>query len=329
MKQYQYYLKKCGFQELGSKNDNGKRQRGAYLLTSKSTLFFFPPLSKTQLNDNTLLPIIPLNSGEKIYCNYVYNNDKYHDSQALNPRDEYRIYLNKTIEAKTGEFVAGDIVVVRKENIMKNSNMQTIYLLDLIKPDDTLYYNKLNEIIEKSPIRGNYALYTGIFSEFEKKAENILSYPHFKVSVDETVTREIEKNSMKNVAGLFNEASFRDFVLVGYSNLCAITGNAIQYESLINLEAAHIKPKSHGGLFLPNNGIALSRDMHWAFDKGFFTLDNDLKVKVHEAIIDEYLNSYNGKQIRIPVNSFFAPDIDNIRYHQENVYGLFLKKGRL
>ena len=70
-----YYLKKCGHQELGSVGANGKTHRGRYLLTSmnESVLSFFPALSKTQLNDSALLPIIPLYSGEKVYCNYVYH----------------------------------------------------------------------------------------------------------------------------------------------------------------------------------------------------------------------------------------------------------------
>lgn len=76
-----YYLKRCGHQELGSIRE-GKAQRGRYLLTSMDAIDFFPSLSTTQLNDSALLPIIPLYSGKKIYCTYVYHNDKYHGSTA-------------------------------------------------------------------------------------------------------------------------------------------------------------------------------------------------------------------------------------------------------
>ena len=95
-----YYLKRCGFQELGSVGADGVVHRGRYLLTSMSedVLSLFPPLSVAQLNDSALLPIIPLYSGEKVYCNYVYHNDKFHGSRATHPRNEYRIYLNKALE---------------------------------------------------------------------------------------------------------------------------------------------------------------------------------------------------------------------------------------
>lgn len=63
----QYYLKRCGHQELGSIGVDGRANRGRYLLTSmdENVLSFFPPLSTAQLNDCALLPIIPFYSGEK------------------------------------------------------------------------------------------------------------------------------------------------------------------------------------------------------------------------------------------------------------------------
>lgn len=324
-----YYLKKCGHQELGSVK-NGKPQRGRYLLTSmsKEVLNMFPPLSETQLNDSAILPIIPLYSGKKVYCNYVYHNDRFHGSIAKHPRNEYRIYLNKTLEEQQLLFTENDIIVIRKDQIIENDEEQTIYYLDYLKNNGTALYNKLNKVIEVYPINGGYGIFEGIIPEFEDKVNKISKQDDCKVVIDKTVTDKISTSS-DNIASLFNAVSFRDFIMVGYDNLCAITGNVIKYESYMNLEAAHIKPKSHGGLFLPNNGIALCRDLHWAFDKGFFTLDDDLKVVVHPKILSEYLNSFNGKKIRVPNNPFFAPDVENVRYHRKNVYGLFLMTGKL
>lgn len=39
-------------------------------------LAFFLPLSKDILNDTAVLPIIPLYTGKKTYCNYVYHNER-------------------------------------------------------------------------------------------------------------------------------------------------------------------------------------------------------------------------------------------------------------
>lgn len=117
--------------------------------------------------------------------------------------------------------------------------------------------------------------------------------------------------------------------MTGYKNRCAITGNVIRYGSFMNLEAAHIWPRSHKGLYLPSNGIALCRDMHWAFDKGMFTVDDNLKVIVHPEVESDYLKQYNNKTLYIPENAFFRPDINNLRYHQTHIYGLFKTAGSL
>ncbi len=324
-----YYLKKCGHQELGSVK-NGKAQRGRYLLTSmnKNVLTMFPPLSESQLNDSALLPVIPLYSGKKVYCNYVYHNDKFHGSTANHPRNEYRIYLNKELEEQQYLFCEDDIIIIRTESITEEDEPQIVYYLDHLKNNGSALYDKLNKVIEDYPINGGYGIFEGNIPEFEEKVSKLAKPDDCEVAIDDTVTKKIA-TSADNMASLFNAVSFRDFIMVGYDNLCAITGTVIKYESYMNLEAAHIKPKSHGGLFLPNNGMALCRDLHWAFDKGFFTLDDDLKVVVHPKIESEYLNSFNGRQIRIPSNQFFVPDLENVRYHRKNVYGLFLTTGKL
>ena len=295
---------------------------------NENVLKMFPPLSTAQLNDSALLPVIPLYSGKKVYCNYVYHNDKFHGSTAVHPRNEYRIYLNKELEEQQLLFSENDIIIIRAEEITEEDESQTIYYLDYLRNNGTALYDKLDKVIEDYPINGGYGIFEGTIPEFEEKVSKLAKPDDCEVAIDNTVTNKIA-TSVDNMASLFNAVSFRDFIMVGYDNLCAITGTVIRYESYMNLEAAHIKPKSHGGLFLPNNGMALCRDLHWAFDKGFFTLDDDLKVVVHPKIESEYLNSFNGKQIRIPSNQFFVPNLDNVRYHRENVYGLFQTTGKL
>lgn len=326
-----YYLKKCGFQELGSVGIDGKTHRGRYLLTSMNpdVLSIFPALSTTKKNDFSLLPIIPLYTGKKVYCNFVYHNDKFHGSQAKHPRNEYRIYLNNELENTPKYFVCNDIMVMRKDIVEDNGEIQTVYPMDLIKDIDSILYKHLNSLISDSKISGGYAVYEGIISEFETKYDEIKKVGEPVIAIDDSVTKFVEKSESEAVANLFNSTNFRDFVMVGYENLCAVTRTVIKYENYMNLEAAHIKPKSHGGLFLPNNGIAMSRDIHWAFDKGFFSLNDDFNIIVHPKTTSDYLHSFAGKQIKLPPNNFFVPDLANIQYHRENVYGLFLTTGRL
>lgn len=328
---YTYYLKKCGFQELGSVGTDGKVHRGRYLLTSMKSevLSFFPPLSQTKKNDFTLLPIIALYSGKKVYCNFVYHNDKFHGSTAKSPRNEYRIYLNNELEHTSKYFEQNDIMIMRKDYIKDDEGTQTVYPMTLVKDHQSKLYQELDEAIQNSAMNGGYGIYESIVDEFETLYTNVKSVGEPTVVIDESVTKFVEKSENDTIANLFNSSNFRDFVMVGYDNLCAVTGTVIKYESYMNLEAAHIKPKSHGGKFLPNNGIAMSRDIHWAFDKGFFSIDDDYTIIVHPKTTSDYLSSFEGKKLRLPANGFFIPDIVNMQYHRENVYGLFLTTGRL
>lgn len=333
----EYYIKKLCHQELGSVSSDGKVNRGRYMFSSKDirVLKMFPPLSQTQKNDSALLAMIPLYLNKKVYCNYVYHNDKYHGGS----RNEYRIYLNSELENNQILFKKDDIVIIRKDELIaENENeeySQTVYFLELIQQHDSKLYKLCENEITNSGIRGNFAIYNGEIREFEQKVNKLKSNDMVNVAIDNSVVKQItkEENADKGlddkIADLFNASSFRDFVMVGYSNICAVTGNVITWNSYNNLEAAHIKPKSHGGLYTPNNGIAMSRDIHWAFDKGFFTISDDFKIIVHDEIDSEYLKSFNGKQIRLPENSFFVPDKSNLSYHRENVFGLFKTTGRL
>ena len=215
-----YYLKKCTHQELGSIDESGRPKRGRYLLTSmnENILEMFPPLSVTQLNDSALLPVIPLYSGKKIYCNYVYHNDKFHGSTAKHPRNEYRIYLNKKLEENRLLFSVGDIIVMRIARDSDEENNQDVYYLDFIKKDSSVLYKQLDQIISDYPIAGGYGIYEGDISEFEDRVHRIMNLDDCEVEIDASVTQRLPA-AKDAVASLFNSASFRDFVMVGYKNV--------------------------------------------------------------------------------------------------------------
>lgn len=336
-----YYLKKLGHQELGSiREPGGRPSRGRYIYISKDdqVLSFFPPLSKFVKNDSSLLPVIPLytEEPEKVYCNYIYHNDKYNGSISKKPRNEYRIYLNNALEMDSLFFRTDDIFILKKSTIAVEKDghsgeyeEQTVYYADKVSPADADFYRKCSGIIEHSAIPGTHAVCEEVLPEVEAKIQKLQQSPlPIRTVVDQSVTKKIETSDTQ-IADLFNPTSFRDFTMAAYQNKCAVTGTVIRYGKFLNLEAAHIMPKSHGGLFMPNNGMALSRDIHWAFDKGFFTLNDDCTIKVHSGVESDYLKQFHGRSIFIPETDFFKPSGESIRYHRENVYGLFLTSGRL
>lgn len=159
--------------------------------------------------------------------------------------------------------------------------------------------------------------------------ENSLNLQQTSETTSDQSIEDLNDQALAKFAHLFNSVSFRDFVLTTYGNTCAITGQVISYGPFNNLEAAHINPRCHGGYYLPQNGIAMRRDIHWAFDKGMFFVDpQTLEIHVHEAVRHCYLGAYDGKKIT-PLVQNFAPHPKYLEYHKQKIYGSFLHTGAL
>lgn len=327
-----YYIKKLGKQELGVSSD-GSIARGRYIYITKAYEDFFPHLSAVVKNDNVLLPIIPPFSDKKIYTTLVYHNDKH--STPDGSRDEFRLYLNRDLDPERNYFKPEDIILFQKEDV-ENSQISN-YLLQRFSQGDEIY-EKLNSLIESSPIRGGHALISENIDFVTNrqidisKSEVVIPEEVIKeVAIQQTEVLENEENGVEDTRGasLFGPDSFRDFVMMAYGYKCAITGKSICYKKLNNLETAHIQPKAQSGTFLPCNGIALSRDMHWAFDKGFITISDDFKVIVHDEVKNTILSEYDNKSIFVPQDQYFQPEKKFLKHHRDKIFGLFLYSGSI
>lgn len=326
------YIKLLGTQELGYRKGQ-PGGGGRYIYISKQCTEFFPHLSVTQLNDTVLIPIVPPFTQQKVYTSYVYHNDKHILDEGT--RDEYRLYLNKGVDPHADYYKPGDIVVFQRVvGPNPEDQMMPTYFLHRFE-STSQHYAILSGLIEESKIKGGHALIEAQL-EFIPEVQEIEAGPVIippEVMADaeekqkEILDEEVEEIEEVRGAHLFNSVSFRDFVLTGYEYKCAVTGQSILWKQLNNLEAAHIKPRAHTGSFLPCNGIALSRDMHWAFDKGFFTIGDDYHIIVHEEVQASMLGAFHGTQMNLPKDDFFKPDKTYLKHHRENIYGLFRHSG--
>jgi putative restriction endonuclease len=83
------------------------------------------------------------------------------------------------------------------------------------------------------------------------------------------------------VARPFREAAFAKSVKIAYSNTCAMTGlKIINGGGRAEVQAAHIKPVASGGSDSVRNGLALSGTIHWMFDRGLVSVDDDYSILV-------------------------------------------------
>lgn len=120
------------------------------------------------------------------------------------------------------------------------------------------------------------------------------------------------------------DANFRKAIIRTYDRRCAFTGlQFINGGGRAEVEAAHIKPVSAKGPDSVNNGLALSGTMHWMFDRGLLSLDDDLSIMVSRHVNDvESLD-----RLLLPTRKAVAPDDPTMRpyphfleWHRENCF---------
>ena len=83
------------------------------------------------------------------------------------------------------------------------------------------------------------------------------------------------------IARPFRDAAFAIAVKAAYRETCAITGlKIVNGSGRTEVQAAHIRPVADRGPDSVRNGIALCGTMHWMFDRGLISIDDDLSVLV-------------------------------------------------
>lgn len=327
----QVYLHKFNAQELGfRKGEPG--QAGRYVYISKKYTGYFPPLSESIKNDHIILDFIPPESDQIVLTNFVYHNDKIAENKE-GGRNEFRLYFNFANDPQGEYYEPNDILAIRKYIYKDN----VVYKAERLSPKlDPVKYRLAEELLRKydDSRYHSHALVPSSRLDFinltlpkdldlEKK---IVPNEVKKAVFDEPMIQERKEEYMVRK---IRNVSFRDLVLYFYNYNCAITGKetVIEYQNLSNIQAAHIIAFASGGGDNPANGMPLNRDMHWAFDNGFITVSLDFKVKVHEKILGStYLTQYNNQPLYLPDDTRARPNKDSIVWHNENVFGNFLKK---
>lgn len=117
------------------------------------------------------------------------------------------------------------------------------------------------------------------------------------------------------------DAAFRSQVLDAYDSRCAVTGlRIINGGERAEVEAAHIRPVEFGGPDVVQNGIALSKTVHWLFDRHLITIGDDYRLRVaHNRVPTELqiLFPQHGKTIHLPQEPHLRPAPIYLAYHRE------------
>ena len=297
-----FYVKKLYSNELGWRSGKPNKA-GKFLLVSKKAAEYFPPHNLDDIDPSMSLGIIVNDMKHLVNAEYTHDNDP----KSKHRGKDRRIYLNEEIDPDGSYFQPNHYIVFFK--YFDESDKEIKFILYRFTPEHK-EYEKLEKITQKK----NHSFFNNL--DFIQTFDR--SYNESTIS-KKTQTR-ITSRLARNIHDLYsNQQEFRFAIRTIYDDKCCIIGNSINTGETINCEAAHIKPFSTGGNHAANNGLLLSRDLHWAFDKGCFTIDQAYEIKVHKKMKSSSLAQYDGKKIKLP-NREFWPSIKNVTYHNQEVF---------
>jgi putative restriction endonuclease len=131
-------------------------------------------------------------------------------------------------------------------------------------------------------------------------------------------TYEIEIHSRETV--------FRREIVKLYDDTCCMTGVRVSAPySFSMVDACHIVPFYKTFNNHPTNGIALCPNLHRAFDKGAISIDDDYRVIVSRTFVeneesDYSLSALEGRQIELPRDRNYVPDLEAFAWHRKYTF---------
>ena len=121
----------------------------------------------------------------------------------------------------------------------------------------------------------------------------------------------------------FREAAFAMRVKDAYENTCAMTGlKIINGGGRAEVQAAHIRPVAHDGPDSIRNGLALSGTVHWMFDRGLISVDDDCRILIAKDRLPDTVTRLLREDRRLlpPKPPSLQPHVHFLRYHRENIF---------
>ena len=125
------------------------------------------------------------------------------------------------------------------------------------------------------------------------------------------------------IARPVRDAAFARVVRKAYDRTCAMTGlQLVNGGGRCEIEAAHIRPVEENGPDSPRNGLALSRTVHWLFDRGFLSLeDNGTILQAAKLVPDAVKRLLNPEgRIHLPCDRNSAPHSVFLKWHRDNKF---------
>jgi hypothetical protein len=118
------------------------------------------------------------------------------------------------------------------------------------------------------------------------------------------------------------DVAFAVAVRRAYGDRCALCSAGVRGPfGQVEVEAAHLYPKSRDGSDDVRNGLCLCRRHHWALDVGWFAIADDYSVIVRDGLPAapnyDFIRAMAGKRIRLPEEVALRPHRVFLQAHRE------------
>jgi putative restriction endonuclease len=121
----------------------------------------------------------------------------------------------------------------------------------------------------------------------------------------------------------FRERAFVRAVKSAYRDTCAITGlRMINGGGRSEVQAAHIRPVADDGPDSVRNGLALSGTVHWMFDRGLLSIDDDYRLLVARGCVPDtiYRLVPEHGRVLVPDGIESRPHPQFLDFHRRNKF---------
>ena len=155
------------------------------------------------------------------------------------------------------------------------------------------------------------------------------------VPPEEEIVRDANYQAADRPPVKAREVRFRLDVVTAYNYTCALTGYRLMTVDTGSIvDAAHIHQFADSGNNDVRNGLGLSKNAHWLFDNGLWTLNDECHVMVatghfHEETLGQnapLLASYDGLRIHLPADESVWPHPEHLDWHRRNRFRGRLRK---
>jgi putative restriction endonuclease len=177
------------------------------------------------------------------------------------------------------------------------------------------------------------ALIAAWFSSKGKAIEDILKInQEFQDSTQEETEKTKKLENPENEPkfylkkSIIRNAFFRKAIVHIYDYKCAFCRLKVTRKLTQNIvDGAHIKPFFKFYDSKIDNGIAFCKNHHWAFDQGWFCIDDKYKILVASDLEEESphakpMKDFHGEIIVLPNSEQYFPSMEALQWHRENIF---------